>query len=194
MAYIDRLLPAAVDLDWVSGPGFSTDVLRMDGGRESRNQNWDASLARFILRYNARRQDDWREINDLFQVCAGRANTFRVRDPRHSIATTAQGKFSVIDGTHAQMVLRITVGAYTIDKPITKPDATVALTGGTGASFSTSTGIVTHAGIPTSWSGLYYLCCRFDVDELEVTGVSRNAAGELIAGFKDVPIVEVAGE
>lgn len=186
MAYRDLLLPIGADLEWVSGAGFSTDVLRVDGGRESRNQNWDGTLARFMLRYNARKLAVWQEINDMFQVCAGRAHTFRVRDPRHNVATGTQGKI-----VSSQMVLRITVGAYTLDKTITKPDASVVLAG--GGTFSTETGLIT-SGSPTGWSGPYYLCCRFDVDELEVTGIDREANGDLIAGFRDVPIVEVAGE
>lgn len=186
MAYRDLLLPIGADLEWVSGAGFSTDVLRTDNGRESRNQNWDGTLAQFMLRYNARKRAVWEEIDAMFQVCAGRAHTFRVRDPRHHTATAAQGK--IVAG---QMVLRVTVGAYTLDKTITKPDASVTLIG--GGTFDPDTGLIL-TGSPTAWAGEYYLCCRFDADALEVSGVDREANGDLIAGFRDVPIVEVAGE
>lgn len=187
MAYKDLLLPTGVDLDWNSTPSFSTAVVRTDNGRESRNQNWDGTIASAVIRYNARKKAVWEQIDQMFQVCSGRAHTFRVRDPRHNVATSAQGK--IVSG---QMVLRITVGAYTIDKTITKPASTAVLAG--GGTFSTSTGLIL-TGSPTGWSGPFYLCMRFDVDELEITGIDRDLdTGDLIAGYKDVPIVEVPFE
>jgi uncharacterized protein (TIGR02217 family) len=187
MTYRNLLLPTGVDLEWTTSPGFSTSVVRTDNGKEKRNVDWDASLARGMLRYNARKRAVWAEIDEMFQVCHGRAYSFRVRDPRHNVATVAQGKF---DG--AQAVLRITRGSYTIDKVITKPDASVVLTGGTAPTISADTGIAT--GSPTGWSGPYYLCMRFDTDELELTGIDKENSGDLIAGYGDVPIVEVLGE
>lgn len=187
MAYKDLLLPIAADLEWQSAPDFSTSVVRTDNGRESRNQNWDGTIARFVCRYNARKKEVWETIDQMFQVCAGRAHTFRVRDPRHHVATSAQGKI-----VGSQMVLRITVGAYTIDKTITKPASTAVLAG--GGTFSTSTGLIL-TGSPTGWSGPFYLCCRFDVDALEMTGLDRDpGTGDYIAGYKDVAIVEVPFE
>jgi hypothetical protein len=186
MGYRDLLLPKAVDMDWSSGPGFSTDVLRTDNGTESRNQNWAGTLARATLRYNARKQAIWEQIDQMFQVCAGRAHSFRVWDPRHNVATAAQGK--IIDG---QMVLRITVGAYTLDKVITKPDATVVLAG--GGTFSTATGEIL-TGSPTGWSGPFFLCMRFDVDALEIAGINKRGDGTFIAAYNDVPLVEVLDE
>jgi hypothetical protein len=35
---------------------------------------------------------------------------------------------------------------------------------------------------------------RFDTDELELTGIDKENSGDLIAGYGDVPIVEVLGE
>lgn len=187
MAYKDILLPIGADLEWQSAPEFSTDVVRTDNGSERRNQNWNGTVAHFVLRYNARKRAVWEEIDAMFQICAGRAHTFRVRDPRHNVATAAQGK--IVAG---QMVLRITAGAYTIDKTITKPDASVVLAG--GGTFDTATGLIL-TGSPTGWTGRFYLCCRFGVDSLEVSGIDREpGTGDYIAGFKDVPIDEVFGE
>lgn len=186
MAYKDMLLPIGVALEWDSGAGFQTDVLRMDNGRESRNQNFDAPLTRLVIRYNGLTAAQWAEIDGMFQVAAGRAHCFRVRDPRYNVATTTTGK--IVDG---QMVFRTTIGSYTIDKVITKPDATVVLDG--GGTFSTTTGEIL-TGTPTAWSGKFWLCMRFDVDVLEVAGINRGADGGYIAVFKDIPLVEALGE
>src|SRR6185369_11331010 len=125
MAYKDMLLPIGIALDWGSAAGYSTDVLRMDNGRESRNQNLSGNAVQLTIRYNALNATYWQQLDAMFQVAAGRANTFRVRDPRYNVATTATGKI-----VGSQMVYRVTVGSYTFDKVITKPDAAVVLTGG----------------------------------------------------------------
>lgn len=184
MAYKDMLLPKAVDLEWISGVGFSTSVVRMDNGRESRNQDMDSTLARYVLRYNARKQDVWEEINAFFQVAAGRAHAWRLWDPKHHYATATQGV--VVD---FQMYVRYTFSSYYFDRKITKPDASVTLIG--GGTFDPDTGIVT--GGATNWFGTFFICCRFDTDELELEGVNKNPeTGEFYAGYKDVPIVEDA--
>lgn len=186
MAYKDMLLPVGFALDWTSAPGFSTDVLVMDNGREARNQNLSGNAVRLSIKYNALNASRWQELDNFIQITCGRANTFRVRDPRRNTATTAEGK--IVSG---QMVYRTTVGAYTFDKVITKPDSTVTLSG--GGTFSTSTGAIL-TGSPTAWAGKFYLCMRFDVDALEVTGLDRAGDGSYIARFNDVPLVEVLGE
>lgn len=185
MAFKDMLLPTGVDVQWQSGAGFSTDVLRTDSGREARNQNWDGTLARFVLRYNARQRAIWEQIDQFFQIVGGRAHSWKLRDPRHNVATTAQGKFVA-----GQAVVRYTSGAYTFDRTVTKLDATVVLDG--GGSVDLNTGLVL-SGSPTGWSGPFYVCVRFDVDELEVSGLDKSGP-DLVAGFQDVPVVEVLGE
>lgn len=184
MAYKDLLLPIGVDLEWRSSPGFKTSIVQTDNGKEKRNVDWSSSLMSGVLHYNARAIADWQAIDQMVQICQGRAHTFKVRDPRKWTATSAEGKFVA-----GQAVLRVTLGAYTIDKPITKLDASAVPTGGT---VNILTGI--SADGATAWSGPFYLCCRFDVDQLELTGVDKQGIANYIAGFKDVPIVEVLGE
>lgn len=187
MAFRDLLLPTGVDLQWLSAPGFSTTVVRQDNGREKRNINWDASLARGMLHYNARKVAIWADIDEMFQICQGKAYSFKVRDPRKNVATSAEGKFN----GNGQAVLRITRGSYTLDKIITKLDSSVTLTG--GGTVDPLTGLIL-TGTPTAWAGKFFLCMRFDVDELEVEGIDKQGNGDYIAGYKDVPIVEVLGE
>jgi len=182
--YKDILLPKTADLQWTSAAAWNTDVLQTASGREARNQNWDGTLMRGMIRYNARKQDVWRELDKMIQICAGRAHSFKVIDPRKSVAEAGEGV--VIGG---QMYLRVTFGAYSIDKKVTKPDASVVLNAGT---FDPLTGIVSGGG--TTWTGPFYLCCRFDADALEVTGVDKNVHEGLIAGFRDFPIFETRDE
>jgi uncharacterized protein (TIGR02217 family) len=194
MAYLDILLPTGVDLIWVGGFGFSTQVAITASGAESRNQEWAYNRSTYKVTYNARLPVAWLEFEAFFGLAAGRANTWRLRDPRDNACIAAQGKFVVIDSTHAQMVKRYTFGALAFDTPVTKPAAGITFTGGTGVSYSQTTGIVTHSGIPTEWAGTFYKHCRFDTDVLELDGIDKQANGQLIAGWRDVPIVEVTLE
>lgn len=183
--FINQTLPFAVDLEWLSAPGFSTRVVRMANGKEKRTQEWDGSLGRAVLHYNHRKAEIWDDIAAMFEVCQGKTYSFRVRDPRKYVAISGEGIF-----VSGQATLRRTRGSYSIDKTITKLDTThTSITGGT---VNYDTGV--SADGATAWSGLFYLCMRFDVDDLELTGDNKKGDGTFIAGFKDVPLVEVLGE
>lgn len=186
MAFKDFLLPIAVDLTWRSAATFDTSIVQTDNGTEVRNANRSSYLARADLRYNARKKQVWEAIDELFQICLGRAHCFKVRDPRKYLATAAEGKF-----VGSQAVLRTTRGAYTIDKHVTKLGADVVLTG--GGTVDPATGLIL-TGAPTAWAGTFYLCMRFDTDELDIQGLGKSPQnGNLIAGAPAVPIVEVQG-
>jgi len=186
MTFRNALLPIACDLDWQSAAAFSTDVVTMDNGAEQRNINWDGTLARAMIRYNARNKRIWNAISDFYQsVALGRGYSFKVRDPRKWIAEPGEGVF--VDG---QAVLRITRDGYTIDKTITKLGDDAIVVGGTA---DPMTGISENGA--DTWSGTFYLCMRFDTDTLEAVGVNKKfGSDDLIAGFPDVPLVEVPNE
>lgn len=196
MSYRNMELPDGVSPEWVGGAGFHTSIVRMDNGRESRNIDLDHAPASYVLRYNALTEAQRMTVDTFFHNAHGKAYAWKLRDPRHNVATTAQGRFTVIDSTHAQLVVRYTTGAYSFDRIITKPDATtgtggtVAFTGGSPTSLDVATGILTHAGIPTNWSGKFFICVRFDVDELEISGVAVDYQTDPIVVFNDIPIVE----
>lgn len=187
MAHKDILLPIGIALTWRSGAGFQTSKVRTDNGKEKRNANWSSSLASCTLNYNTLTDTQARVVDDYFEICQGSAHTLKVRDPRRNVATSAEGKF-----VSSQAVYRITRGSYTIDKPITKLDSAVVLTG--GGTIDPLTGLIL-TGSPTAWAGKFYLCMRFDVDALEVDGVDVDrATGLPYVVYKDVPLQEVLGE
>ncbi len=191
MAYLDMLLPKAVSLEWQSDSGgFDTSVVQMQNGRESRNQNRTRSLSRYMIRYNNQVPFAWEQLDAFMHAAAGRANSWRLRDPRKNAAEVGEGKLVAITGSSdLQMVLRYTFGSYTFDKPVTKPASSVSLTG--GGAFSQSTGRVTGGNIADTWSGPFYIHARFDVDSMTLGGVDRKGNGDYIARYEDIPVVEV---
>jgi uncharacterized protein (TIGR02217 family) len=194
MAYrSDLMLPKGVDLEWVSGSGYFTRVLRTDSGRESRNQEWDQTLAKYVMRYNVRKQRVWEQIADMFDAAAGMAHSWPLRDPKQNVATAAQGRFEIIDGTTAYMVVTRNSGSHYFSRRV-KPADSPNISGGSGTSYDFATGLLTYSSIPDSWDGPYFVCVRFDTDVLELTGVNRKKDGTLLAGFKDVPLQETRDE
>lgn len=194
MAYrSDLVLPKGVDLQWVSGSGYFTRVLRTDSGREARNQEWDSTLSKYVMPYNVRKQRVWEQIADHFDAAAGMAHSWPLRDPRQNVAIPAQGRFEVIDSTTAHLTVERSFGSHTFARRV-KALTAPTFDGGTGLSYSTSTGILTFTTIPSSWAGDYYICVRYDTDVLELTGVNRKKDGTLLAGFRDVPLQEVRDE
>jgi len=191
MAYLDMLLPICVALEWQSDSGgFDTSVVQMQNGRESRNQNRARPLSSYLIRYNNQTRAAWQDLDAFMHAAAGRANSWRLRDPRKNIAGAGEGMLAAIPGSaDFQMVLRYTFGSYTFDKPVTKPASTVILSG--AGSFSTSTGRVTGGLVSATWSGEFYLHARFDGDAITLSGVNRQANGDYIARYEDMPVVEV---
>lgn len=194
MAYrSDLLLPKAVDLEWVSGSGYFTRLIRTESGRESRNQEWDSTLSKYVMRYKVRKQRVWDEIARHFDAAAGMAHSWPMRDPRHNVADATQGAFEIIDVTTAYMVVTQTFGSHSFSRRV-KPADNPTITGGSGTSYDFTTGLLTYSSLPDSWEGPYFICVRYDTDELELTGINRKKDGTLLAGFKDVPLQEVRDE
>ena len=191
--YTGKLLPKAIDLRWTGGLGFSTNLAIMANAKESRNQEWAGGRSEYVISYNARNARIWSNLRVFMGLHAGMAHSFRLIDPVDNTVDASEGRFQIIDATTAQMVKRYTFEDLAYDVVVTKPGA-ATLNGGSGASFQEDTGIVTYATIPDSWeSPEYYKHVRFDVDRADLSGISRKGGGDktLIAGYHDIPIVEV---
>jgi len=188
------VLPRCIDLQWSGSMGFSTQVAIMASGAEQRNQEWEGQRAEYTIAYSARNQEHWSEVRRFIGIHAGRAHTFLLIDPADYVCLAADGVFIEIDSTHAQMAKRYAVEGLEFYIVVTKPGEAI-LHGGSGATFDENTGIVTHATIPTSWeSPLYYKHVRFDTDRLELTGITKQKNGQFLAGYRNVPLIEVQFE
>lgn len=194
MAFIDMRLDPRISFRATGGPAFSTDVVRLDGGDESTNQNWEQELGQWEISYDARRPEVWKDLMAFFRKAAGRANSWRYKDWLDYEVAAGEGVFEEIDSTHFQMQRRYTVDGQTYDRDVTKPiSATVSVTGGSGASIAASTGIVTvSSGTPTAWTGQFDKHARFDTDRANFT-ILDSSGGEFLVGWQSIPIVEVRG-
>lgn len=192
MSFLDIRFPPKISLGATGGPEFRTDVIITASGAESRNQNWSAARSRYDVSHAARREAVWRELIAFFLMAAGKAYSFRFKDWTDYVCAVGEGSFISEAGspsTGLQMVKEYTFGGNIYYRPITKPiNGTITLVG--GGTLDYSTGIV-DGGSPTSWSGEFDIHARFDTDEMVHETINKMDDGELLVGWRSIPIVEV---
>lgn len=164
--------PENVALELVGGPGYSTDVVTVRAGYESRNENWSQARHRLVLTHQGILQAQHDALLDHFHAVGGRAHAFRVKNWFDYQLTAANsglvgrhgsvqvGAFGVGHGVPVyQIRKRYSRGALARIRDIVKPVATptvyrngVAAVVGIGASeiaIDTTTGLVTFVADAT---------------------------------------------
>lgn len=187
----DIQFPVSISFRAVGGLDFVTNVVIVNSGREFRDQVQSQPGGYWEVSRNALLPKDYEPMQSFFMNVIGRAYSFRFKDWTDFVATSAQGKFTAIDGTHFQMIKRYTFGGFDFDRNITKPHATPTITGGSSPSTDLTTGIVTvSSGTPTAWAGEFDCHCRLDTDKMRAEQIDRHGSGGgLIIGWSSIPIV-----
>lgn len=202
MSFIESpRFPDVIAFTAVGGPGFSTNVITLASGYESRNINWTSSRYGYDLAIPVRTQTEVNEINAFFRIAKGRANGFRFKDWSDFDAT----KSSVITLTPTTFQLQkvYTSGSETNSRIITKPVAeTIHIYVGTqevnsgfspGFTLDEETGIITFEDEPggtVTWTGEFDVPVRFDTDELKWRVVDRGNTG-LLYQVEQLPLMEI---
>lgn len=198
--------PAAISLNSVAGPEFSTEVTETAGGFEKRNQNWAGARLRFNVATGVRTEADYEILLNFFYARAGRARGFRFQDWSDFKSgniddnpTFADQVLGVGDGANQFFYLRKTYssGGVTYTRRITRPvngTVTVGLGGinqATGWTVSNDTGLITFAtppalGVAVSAGFLFDVPARFDIDRLEPVHMFKG-----VVQLPELPIVEI---
>lgn len=197
--------PDPVAHNAVGGPVFSTDVVELDSGYESRNARWSATRGRWSIALAPLDQTD-RDAAIAFirAIARGRLNGFRFKDFNDYQATISEGVLTQTAINTYQLYKRYTSGATAVDRAITKPISTglvikngsgVTLTSGVDYTLATSTGLVTVLGspspVPASWSGEFDVPVRLDTDEPRLRAIDGNYSGGLITQWESIELVEI---
>jgi uncharacterized protein (TIGR02217 family) len=202
MAFYDsEVFPEDISYGAQGGPGWQTDVVVVSSGAESRNATWSQARRGYDVAHAARLPTPARKVQAHFEVMQGRWHGFPFKDwadySVDGVATNAGGAglgvFVSLTSTTFQMYKRYTAPSSQVsNRLISKPKSgTIIVTGGTGVSVSYTTGIVTvSSGTPTSWTGQFYVPCRYDTDKLIGEVISRSG-GQLVIGWQSIPIVEI---
>lgn len=190
--FLDIRFPVDISFGAEGGAGFETDIVIMASGAEVRNQNREHQRMMFDVAHAARREAAWRKLRAFFLVCAGRAHTFRYKDWTDYICEAGDGVFQDADSgspTGQQMYKRYIFGGQTYYRKVTKPiNGKITLVG--SGTLDYSTGIV-DGGAPTAWYGEFDVHARFDTDEMRSELINKTPDGELLVGWRSIPIVEV---
>lgn len=213
MAFFEVRFPLAVEAGVTGGPMRRTDVVQLASGRSERNQRWWGSLRRWDASSGVRSLADLAELVDFFELAAGRAHGFRLRDWndwKSCAATRAPAATDQLLGagdgsrTAFQLVKRYgKAGFRTWDRPIFKPVAGTVLVsvGGvaqaSGWTVDTTTGVVTFATPPASGevrAGFEFDCpVHFGTDgplPIEVQLFDQDT-GRAIGQLSEIPLEEV---
>lgn len=90
----DAELVACIDIGFgtTGGPVFSTDIVALRSGFESRNRNWSRARFKYELGLVARPLSEYMRIKSAFMVCGGRADTFLFKDSTDYTVSASEGQ------------------------------------------------------------------------------------------------------
>ena len=159
--------PERISVQASGGPGYSTDIITVRAGFESRNINWSQARARYDISHSPRTEAQKDELLAFFRMMRGAAYGFRFRDwSDYRVASTAgvlqpflgtidQGTLGTGDGVATyQLMRRYGSGTFAEARRIRKPvsgtvivlrngsPVTVGVANG-NISIDTTTGVVT---------------------------------------------------
>ena len=201
--YESPRFPERISYGAIGGPAFSTHVVAVISGDESRNSNWAYPLHSWDVSYGAKTQADFEAIREHFMSVRGRQHGFRFKDWTDYSVAVADGIVSGITTKTFQLLKRYSSGAQSLSRKITKPIAAgfALLNSGTPLVLTTDytldtvTGIVTTVADQTAanftWSGEFDVPMRYDTDRLQARVVSANPSDGFIHSWESVPIVEL---
>lgn len=189
--YLNMRFPVDISLGAEGGAEFLTDIVIVASGAEARNQNWTQPRHKYDVAHAARREEKWRRLQAFFLAAQGRACSWRYKDWTDFECEPGDGVFypaTVGSPTGQQMYKKYTFAGQTFYRKITKPvSGKITVTGGGAIDYDA--GIV--AGSPSAWYGEFDVHARFDTDYMQSETIVRQTDGELIVGWRSIPIVEV---
>lgn len=183
-------LPLRIGFGTRGGPGFSTEVITLDGGYERRTQFWSQARRSYDAGTGLCSASDIVLLQAFFQARAGRARGFRLKDwtdftsAADGVSAPQAGDQIIGTGDGARMQFQLSKtyasGSVQHQRLIRKPLAgsvLLALGGvaqGSGWSVDSTTGVVSFAvapgsGVAVTTGFAFDVPVRFDTDQLTLS-------------------------
>jgi uncharacterized protein (TIGR02217 family) len=211
LEFVDIQFPHRIAMGAQRRPGWRTSLAQSLGGFESTNQDWSRARHSYDISFAVRTGTDYQAVASHFHQMRGRFRYFPFKDVLDYRAEASNGVLLDESGSPTvgyQLAKRYGSGSYAWDRPITRPrTGTVAVyrtrAGNTvnitaQSTITYTTGMVVIAptvyqpGDVLSWSGEFYVPCRYDLDDLPAVIVDKHAgSGEFLVRCDSIPIVEV---
>lgn len=216
MGFHEVQFPVDIAYGTTGGPGYSTEIVETDSGKEQRIANWSAPRHRFNAAYGIRTLAQLQIVKVFYAARLGSANGFRFKDffdfTTHVDGKSAHTKDDVDIGTgdgtltSFQLVKKYTSGSVTRTLKITKPvdnttlialDGAAALTEGVDYTVNDATGVVLFGSAP-ALNEVITAGCEFDrpvrftedADELLQANYANFGEGSI----SDLPLIELVDE
>lgn len=207
MAFDEVRLPTGVERGAAGGPGFLTNVVPLNSGKEQRNSLWSVDRGRWDIGYGIQSREDALLVRNFFMARLGRARGFRFKDwSNYTTMNYATGLHQQQptseegDGSETIFQMRyryVDEGAFYYEKTIYKPvvstikvyvDGVEQLS---GWAVDSTTGVITFTSAPfygsdVTWTGEFDLPVRFDVDQLNLVITTKG-----VIAAPSIPIVEL---
>jgi uncharacterized protein (TIGR02217 family) len=216
MQFVDIEFPRRIALGAQRFPGWKTALVQTSSGFESADQQWSKARHRFDLSLAVRVASDYDAVLDHFHSVRGRARAFPFRDILDYKVEAVRGvllddgdspttgyhlgkRYGTGDAAYFRRITRPATGTVAIYRlrgaTTTNITGSSTITYGTataGGGWVTFTGGTIHAGDVLSWSGQFFVPCRYDTDELPSSIVNRRpGGGELLVQCDSIPVCEV---
>lgn len=182
------------------GPAFSTQVVSLKSGYESRNQNWQCERLLFDLSHVNRNQAERNEIAAFHRYMRGCKTAFRIKDWTDFEVSADEGILAEVEGEDGVYVMqkRYTYNVLTYDRDIHKPvdgtvtiyDAGVAMESGFVVDYTTGRVTITGGTGPFTWAGEFDVPVRFMNDSLQWTVVDKSGSSFLYTS-EQLQLIEV---
>jgi uncharacterized protein (TIGR02217 family) len=208
MAVLNKRFPDRIAYGATGGHAhFLTQIVGVDSGRESVNQNWSLARGRWNVSQGVKDTEEYETARNFLYMTRGRFHKFRFKDWKDYQLVRAESRLVEITTTTFQLakvygddvnfeyvrsLKRIVAGTQRIWKNGT------LMTEAAGAgnyTFDDDTGIVTFGTAPGS-ATLEATCefdvlCRFDIDGDESALILRRPDGTILVDWDNIDIVEV---
>jgi len=173
--YINAYLAPCAGYGWAGGPGFMTQIVELQNGREKRNAMWRQPRHKFTAPFLNISQEAFRSLKDMFLICRGQAFAFRFRDENDYEADQAQ--FAVSDGVQDtyQLSKLILIANQTFVREVyalpSRPVITINGVPNNDWTVDLDRGTIKFTVIPPNgavlrWTGDFDVWVRFANDEL----------------------------
>jgi uncharacterized protein (TIGR02217 family) len=96
MSFLEIQFPSNISLGAVGGPEFSTDIVTVNSGYESRNIRWSSPRSRYDVSHAVRTLPELKELVSFFRLVKGRAHGFRFKDYGDYTTSLIEGQFGVV--------------------------------------------------------------------------------------------------
>ena len=206
--YDDLIFPESISLSGFKGKRQRlTTVVEVQSGFDQRRSLWAITKRSYDAGLVTRPADQWRLIDDFFEICEGQAIGFLLKDPTDYQVDQAHGLLAAVAGDVYSLQKVRVVGSHSAYRAIGKPRASTvvvwrmragvtSLVSTTNYTVDAVNGTVTFnvgfvvAGDTFAWAGEFYVPVRFTTDDLDWETVDKQAFGQLLIQGPSIPITE----